>query len=91
MSMKHCKYGHLKASQKKYPDLKVTAPKQQSNIYSLAGNRRCYRFCAQTAKLYHLGASTVSRSSLTRVNEKQPSSRYETLFAKGLTSDQPFN
>jgi len=44
--------------------------------------------CAQTAKLYHLGATTVSRSSLARVNEKQPSSLYEALFAKLLSRCQ---
>jgi len=43
---------------------------------------------AQTAKLYHLGATTVSRSSLARVNEKQPSSLYEALFAKLLSRCQ---
>ncbi len=43
---------------------------------------------AQTAKLYHLGAAAVSRSSLARVNEKQPSSLYEALFAKLLSRCQ---
>jgi hypothetical protein len=37
---------------------------------------------AQTRKLYHLGAVPVSRSSLARVNEKQPYALYEALFAK---------
>jgi len=44
--------------------------------------------CAQTAKLYHLGVATVSRSSLARVNEKQPSSLYEALFARLLARCQ---
>lgn len=35
---------------------------------------------AQRRKLYHLGVTTVSRSSLARVNEKQPCSLYEALF-----------
>lgn len=43
---------------------------------------------AQTRKLYHLGAATVSRSSLARVNEKQPSALYEELFAKLLSRCQ---
>jgi len=44
--------------------------------------------CAQTAKLYHLGAAQVSRSSLARVNQNQPSSLYEALFAKLLSRCQ---
>jgi hypothetical protein len=43
---------------------------------------------AQTAKLYHLGAALVSRSSLARVNEQQPSALYEGLFAKLLSRCQ---
>jgi putative transposase len=43
---------------------------------------------AQTRKLYHLGAPTVSRSSLARVNEKQPSALYEALFSKLLSRCQ---
>lgn len=43
---------------------------------------------AQAAKLYHLGSAVVSRSSLARVNEKQPGSLYETLFAKLLSRCQ---
>jgi len=35
---------------------------------------------AQTSKLYHLGVNIVSRSSLSRVNEKQPYTLYEALF-----------
>ncbi|ADE14438.1 transposase IS4 family protein [Nitrosococcus halophilus Nc 4] len=37
---------------------------------------------AQARKLYLLGAVPVSRSSLARVNEKQPYALYEALFAK---------
>ena len=40
---------------------------------------------AQTHKLYHMGATSVSRSSLARVNEKQPHTLYETLFNKLLS------
>ena len=40
---------------------------------------------AQTHKLYHIGATLVSRSSLARVNEQQPHTLYETLFNKLLT------
>jgi len=40
---------------------------------------------AQKAKLYHLGTAPVSRSSLARVNEKQPSSLYEVLFVRLLS------
>ena len=43
---------------------------------------------AQRAKLYHLGAAVVSRSSLARVNEKQPYSLYEQLAGKLLTQCQ---
>ena len=37
---------------------------------------------AQIAKLYHLGCRKVARSSLARVNECQPYTLYEALFAK---------
>lgn len=43
---------------------------------------------AQSHKLYHLGARTVTRSSLARVNEKQPYTLYESLFSKLLTRCQ---
>jgi putative transposase len=43
---------------------------------------------AQTAKLYHLGTALVTRSSLARVNEKQPYSLYEQLAGKLLTQCQ---
>lgn len=43
---------------------------------------------AQANKLYHLGASKVRRSSLARVNEQQPHTLYETLFAKLLSRCQ---
>jgi hypothetical protein len=43
---------------------------------------------AQTAKLYHLGAAVVSRSSLARVNEQQPYSLYEQLAGKLLAQCQ---
>lgn len=39
---------------------------------------------AQRQKLYHLGVGNVSRSSLARVNEQQPSALYEALFKKLL-------
>jgi len=39
---------------------------------------------AHTAKLYHLGSTIVSRSSLARINEKQPSSLYQQLAGKLL-------
>ncbi len=39
---------------------------------------------AQQCKLYHLGIATVSRSSLSRVNERQPHALYEALFHKLL-------
>jgi hypothetical protein len=35
---------------------------------------------AQAARLYHLGARPVARSSLARVNEAQPWQLYEALF-----------
>jgi hypothetical protein len=43
---------------------------------------------AQTRKLYHLGIASVSRSSLARVNEHQPYTLYEALFAKLLSRCQ---
>jgi len=43
---------------------------------------------AQAAKLYHLGAAHVSRSSLARVNEKQPYTLYEQLAGKLLAQCQ---
>ena len=43
---------------------------------------------AQARKLYHLGIRSVSRSSLSRVNESQPYELYEALFAKLLARCQ---
>ena len=43
---------------------------------------------AQVRRLYHLGARSVSRSSLSRVNRTQPASLYEELFHKLLTRTQ---
>jgi len=43
---------------------------------------------AQAAKLYHLGATVVSRSSLARVNEQQPYALYEQLAGKLLVQSQ---
>ena len=43
---------------------------------------------AQAAKLYHLGSVLVSRSSLARVNEKQPYTLYEQLAGKLLAQCQ---
>ncbi len=40
---------------------------------------------AQTPRLYHLGARPVTRSSLARVNEKQPAALYEALFERLYT------
>lgn len=37
---------------------------------------------AQAQRLYHLGATSVARSSLARLNEQQPYTLYETLFNK---------
>ena len=37
---------------------------------------------AQGARLYHLGVKSVTRSSLARVNEQQPYTLYQALFAK---------
>ena len=39
---------------------------------------------AQSTKLYHLGAVPISRSSLARVNERQPWTLYEALFHRLL-------
>ena len=43
---------------------------------------------AQARKLYHLGICSVSRSSLSRVNESQPYELYEALCAKLLARCQ---
>ena len=43
---------------------------------------------AQARKFYHLGIRSVSRSSLSRVNESQPYELYEALFAKLLARCQ---
>ncbi|MEM7361353.1 MAG: IS4 family transposase [Pseudomonadota bacterium] len=42
---------------------------------------------AQQAKLYHLGANPIARSTLARLNEKQPASLYESLFYKILNTN----
>ena len=39
---------------------------------------------AQSSKLYHLGADIVPRTTLARINEKQPYALYEALFYKLL-------
>jgi len=39
---------------------------------------------AQQNKLYHLGAKSIARSTLSRLNEQQPASLYEKLFYKLL-------
>ena len=39
---------------------------------------------AQAHKLYHLGVGRVARSSLARVNERQPHELYEALFGRLL-------
>ena len=41
-----------------------------------------YNLKAQGSMLYHLGCRTVARSSLSRVNEQQPYTLYEELFAR---------
>ena len=43
---------------------------------------------AQVTKLYHLGLKRVTRSSLARVNEKQPHEMFEALFHKLLARCQ---
>jgi len=39
---------------------------------------------AQQGKLYHLGAKPIARSTLARLNEKQPAALYEAVFYKLL-------
>ncbi len=43
---------------------------------------------AQARKLYHVGARTVSRSSLSRVNRTQPASLFEEIFHRLLSRTQ---
>jgi len=40
---------------------------------------------AQQEKLYHLGAKPIARSSLARLNEKQPATLYESVFYQLLS------
>lgn len=46
---------------------------------------------AQQHKLYHLGAKPIARTTLARLNEKQPAELYEALFYKllGRCKNQP--
>jgi putative transposase len=46
---------------------------------------------AQTHRLYHLGGSTLSRTSLSRINEDKPFTLYQALFEKllGRCLNQP--
>lgn len=39
---------------------------------------------SQQEKLYHLGAKTIARSTLARINEEQPASLYQQLFSNLL-------
>jgi len=48
----------------------------------------CNNLTVQSNKLYHLGCVEVSRSSLARVNEKQPYTLYESLFHRLLARCQ---
>lgn len=43
---------------------------------------------AQRGKLYHLGAKPIARSTLARLNEKQPAELYQALFYKILNANQ---
>jgi len=43
---------------------------------------------AQTHRLYHLGSSKLSRTSLARINEDKPHTLYESLFGKLLARCQ---
>lgn len=43
---------------------------------------------AQQDKLYHLGAKPIARSSLARLNEKQPATLYESVFYQLLAQCQ---
>jgi len=43
---------------------------------------------AQTGSLYHLGVRRIAKSSLARVNEKQPHTLYEVLFEKLISRCQ---
>ena len=43
---------------------------------------------AQQHKLYHLGAKPIARSTLARLNEKQPAALYEALFSRLLKRTQ---
>jgi len=45
--------------------------------------------CAQSSSWYHLGARRVTRSTLARVNEQQPSTFYESLFGTLYRRCQP--
>lgn len=45
----------------------------------------------QSHKLYHLGAKPVAKSSLSRLNAKQPHKLYQALFHKLLSKLQPLS
>jgi len=45
---------------------------------------------AQSNKLYHLGSKPLARSSLARINEKQPYTLYEATFGKLLSQCKSF-
>ncbi|MDY7093995.1 MAG: IS4 family transposase [Acidobacteriota bacterium] len=45
-------------------------------------------FNAQSRKLYHLGARRIARSSLARVNERQPAELFEEIFHQLLSRTQ---
>lgn len=43
---------------------------------------------SQQLKLYHVGAKPIARSTLARLNERQPASLYESIFHRLLTRTQ---
>ena len=75
--------------------LRVMSRGAQFVALGLVATRRADRACVtsmskavntQGRKLYHLGVgTTVSRSSLARVNAEQPYTLYETLFGRLLS------
>jgi len=55
----------------------------RSSLHNVVSNLK-----AQAGKLYHLGCGDVNRSSLVRVNKRQPHELFEALFGKLLARCQ---
>ena len=57
----------------------------RTSLRDIVGN-----FKAQLSKLYHLGVNLMSKSCLSRINNKQPYKLYEALFYRLSARCKPF-